>query len=86
MIGDAGRDQVSCPEVQSFLHRSIEGIGPAFTTDGAVVCEYAEGWLRDDEIDTAGFCAAIRGKPISDNDNDLRHDEPSPRTQAPPAG
>ena len=46
------------------MHQSIEGIRSASTIDGPVVCEYAEGWLRDGEIKTAGFCAASRDKPI----------------------
>jgi hypothetical protein len=82
MIGDTGRDQVSLRSNRP----ASEHRGHLTSIHQRRAVEYAEGCLRDDEIDTASFCAAIHGKPLSDNDNDLSHDEPSPRTQAPPAG
>jgi hypothetical protein len=57
-------------EVRPFLHRRIEGIRPHFCCHGLVYCKYPEGdWRRHDEIETAAFCLAFRGrKHAADND------------------
>jgi hypothetical protein len=62
--------------VHAHLRRSVEGVRPHFDHHvGLVRCEYPEDFdnqlLRDDEIATASFAAALSGRKWpADNDND----------------